>query len=153
RCTIGGMVANNACGSHSVAYGTAAENLISVTIMLASGEEITFDGSRVSDEGIDKQLHQLVDAHAELIDAEQGRCPRHVSGDELHYLVEQQGCDAAEALDGKERAVGVIIKRTVKLVEVPKGKALAVLAFETEYDAAGAAARLRLPGVATIEGV
>ena len=37
RCTIGGMVANNACGSHSVAYGTAAENLIDITMALPSG--------------------------------------------------------------------------------------------------------------------
>ena len=153
RCTIGGMVANNACGSHSVAYGTAAENLVSVTIMLASGEEITFDGSGVSDEGIDKQLHQLVDAHAELIDAELGRFPRQVSGYGLHYLLDKHGFDAAKAIAGTEGTVGVITKMTVKLVEVPKVKALAVLAFETVYDAASAAARLRLPGVATIEGM
>ena len=153
RCTIGGMVANNACGSHSVAYGTAAENLVSVTIMLASGKEIAFDGSGVSDEGIDKQLHQLVDAHAELIDAELGRFPRQVSGYGLHYLLDKHGFDAAKAIAGTEGTVGVITKMTVKLVEVPKVKALAVLAFETVYDAASAAARLRLPGVATIEGM
>ena len=153
RCTIGGMVANNACGSHSVAYGTAAENLVSVTIMLASGKEITFDGSGVSDEGIDKQLHQLVDAHAELIDAELGRFPRQVSGYGLHYLLDKHGFDAAKAIAGTEGTVGVITKMTVRLVEVPKVKALAVLAFETVYDAASAAARLRLPGVATIEGM
>ena len=153
RCTIGGMVANNACGSHSVAYGTAAENLVSVTIMLASGEEITFDGSGVSDEDIDKQLHQLVDAHAELIDAELGRFPRQVSGYGLHYLLDKHGFDAAKAISGTEGTVGVITKMTVRLVEVPKVKALAVLAFETVYDAASAAARLRLPGVATIEGM
>lgn len=153
RCTIGGMVANNACGSHSVAYGTAAENLVSVTIMLASGKEITFDGSGVSDEDIDKQLHQLVDAHAQLIDAELGRFPRQVSGYGLHYLLDKHGFDAAKAIAGTEGTVGVITKMTVKLVEVPKVKALAVLAFETVYDAASAAARLRLPGVATIEGM
>ena len=153
RCTIGGMVANNACGSHSVAYGTAAENLVSVTIMLASGKEIAFDGSGVSDEGIDKQLHQLVDAHAELIDAELGRFPRQVSGYGLHYLLDKHGFDAAKAIAGTEGTVGVITKMTVRLVEVPKVKALAVLAFETVYDAASAAARLRLPGVATIEGM
>ncbi|WP_279192892.1 FAD-binding and (Fe-S)-binding domain-containing protein, partial [Corynebacterium stationis] len=153
RCTIGGMVANNACGSHSVAYGTAAENLVSVTLMLANGEEVTFDGSGVSDAGIDKQLHQLVDANADLIDTELGRFPRQVSGYGLHYLLDKHGFDAAKAIAGSEGTVGVITKMTVKLVEVPQVKALAVLAFETVYDAASAAAELRLPGVATIEGM
>ena len=153
RCTIGGMVANNACGSHSVAYGTAAENLVAVTIMLANGEEVTFGSNGVSDEGIDKQMHQLVDANANLIDTELGRFPRQVSGYGLHYLLDKHGFDAAKAIAGTEGTVGVITKMTVKLVEVPKVKALAVLAFETVYDAASAAARLRLPGVATIEGM
>uniref|UniRef100_UPI00263BE820 FAD-binding oxidoreductase n=1 Tax=Corynebacterium stationis TaxID=1705 RepID=UPI00263BE820 len=143
RCTIGGMVANNACGSHSVAYGTAAENLVSVTLMLANGEEVTFDGSGVSDAGIDKQLHQLVDANADLIDTELGRFPRQVSGYGLHYLLDKHGFDAAKAIAGSEGTVGVITKMTVKLVEVPQVKALAVLAFETVYDAASAAAELR----------
>ena len=153
RCTIGGMVANNACGSHSVAYGTAAENLVSVTIMLANGEEVTFGSNGVSDEGIDKQMHQLVDANANLIDTELGRFPRQVSGYGLHYLLDKHDFDAAKAIAGTEGTVGVITKMTVKLVEVPKVKALAVLAFETVYDAASAAALLRLPGVATIEGM
>ncbi|MGO1458295.1 MAG: FAD-binding oxidoreductase, partial [Corynebacterium casei] len=113
RCTIGGMVANNACGSHSVAYGTAAENLVSVTIMLANGEEVTFGSNGVSDEGIDKQMHQLVDAHANLIDAELGRFPRQVSGYGLHYLLDKHGFDAAKAIAGTEGTVGVITKMTV----------------------------------------
>lgn len=36
---------------------------------------------------------------------------------------------------------------------MPKVKALAVLAFDTVFDAAAAAAKLRLPDVATIEGM
>lgn len=153
RCTIGGMVANNACGSHSVAFGTAAENLVSVTLMLADGQEVTFDRGGTSDESIDQKLHKLIDENSELIDAELGRFPRQVSGYGLHYLLDRHGFDTAKAIAGSEGTVGVITKLTVKLVEVPKVKALAVLGFETVYDAASAAAQLRLPGVATIEGM
>ena len=41
RCTVGGMVANNACGSHSVAWGTSASNLVAVTVMAAIIKVIT----------------------------------------------------------------------------------------------------------------
>ena len=41
RCTIGGMVANNACGSHSVAWGTSADNLVALRMLLADGREIS----------------------------------------------------------------------------------------------------------------
>lgn len=153
RCTVGGMVANNACGSHSVAFGTAAENLIDVTIMLADGREVTFSEGGCSDPELEAKLRALVAANAELIETELGRFPRQVSGYGLHYLLDRKGFDVAKALAGSEGTTGIITKLTVKLVPVPKVKALAVLAFETVFDAAAAAAKLRLPGVATIEGM
>ncbi|WP_165243428.1 FAD-binding and (Fe-S)-binding domain-containing protein [Corynebacterium lizhenjunii] len=153
RCTIGGMVANNACGSHSVAYGTAAENLVDVTIMLADGREVTFSRGGASDPQLDQALRDLVADNAELIESELGRFPRQVSGYGLHYLLQRHGFDTAKAVAGSEGTIGIITRLTVKLVPVPKVKALAVLAFDTVFDAAAAAARLRLPGVATIEGM
>lgn len=153
RCTVGGMVANNACGSHSVAFGTAAENLIDVTIMLADGREVTLSEGGCSDPELETKLRALVADNAELIETELGRFPRQVSGYGLHYLLDRKGFDVAKALAGSEGTTGIITKLTVKLVPVPKVKALAVLAFETVFDAAAAAAKLRLPGVATIEGM
>lgn len=149
RCTIGGMVANNACGSHSVAYGTAAENLVDVTLMLADGREVTVDVHGCDDPEIDAALHRLYTDNAELIDDELGRFPRQVSGYGLHYLAQ----DMAKAIAGTEGTIGVITRLTVNLVPVPRHTALAVLAFDTVFDAARAAASLRLPGVSTIEGM
>ncbi|ASB49572.1 FAD-binding and (Fe-S)-binding domain-containing protein [Alkalitalea saponilacus] len=42
RCTLGGMVANNSCGSHSMIYGSTRDHIIEVTGFLANGEEVTF---------------------------------------------------------------------------------------------------------------
>ena len=149
RCTIGGMVANNACGSHSVAYGTAAENLVNVTLMLEDGREVTVTADGCDDPAIDQQLRDLYDENSELIRTELGRFPRQVSGYGLHYLAD----DMAKAIAGSEGTLGLITRMTVKLVPVPRQKALSVLAFETVFDAAEAAAALRLPGVTTIEGM
>lgn len=149
RCTIGGMVANNACGSHSVAYGTAAQNLVDITLMLADGREVTVTAEGCDDPLIDAALRDLYSANKELITSELGRFPRQVSGYGLHYL----GTDMAKAIAGSEGTIGLIIRMTVKLMPVPAHKALCVLAFSTVFEAAGAAAALRLPGVATIEGM
>lgn len=151
RCTIGGMVANNACGSHSVAYGTAAENLLEVTLMLGDGREVTFGPDGCDDLEIDAALRELADTHAELIGKELGRFPRQVSGYGLHYLLHD--FDTAKAVAGSEGTLGVITRLKVKLVPTPTVTALAVLSFDTVFDAARAAANLRLPGVSTIEGM
>jgi FAD/FMN-containing dehydrogenase/Fe-S oxidoreductase len=43
RATLGGMIANNACGAHSVAWGTTADNLVSLDLVLADGTHLTVD--------------------------------------------------------------------------------------------------------------
>ncbi|WKS55611.1 FAD-binding and (Fe-S)-binding domain-containing protein [Corynebacterium accolens] len=153
RCTIGGMVANNACGSHSVAYGTAADSVVDVTLMLSDGREVTFSEGGCDDPDIDQRLHELVDQNADLIDNELGRFPRQVSGYGLHYLLASNGFNTAKMVAGTEGTIGIITRLTVKLVSVPKHKALAVLAFDSVFEAAAAAAELRKPGVFTIEGM
>ena len=138
-------------GSHSVAYGTAAENLVSVTVMLGNGKRSPSIPESAT-KNIDNNCISL-SMPTRAYRLELGRFPRQVSGYGLHYLLDKHGFDAAKAIAGTEGTIGVITKMTVKLVEVPKVKALAVLAFGTVYEAASAAAKLRLPGVATIEGM
>ncbi len=42
RCTIGGMVGNNSCGSHSLVYGSTRDHLLEVHGFLADGNEVVF---------------------------------------------------------------------------------------------------------------
>ncbi|MFO7656064.1 MAG: FAD-linked oxidase C-terminal domain-containing protein [Bacteroidales bacterium] len=42
RCMIGGMVGNNACGAHSLIYGSTRDHLLSVKAVLSDGSEVEF---------------------------------------------------------------------------------------------------------------
>ncbi|MCE5347465.1 MAG: FAD-binding protein [Bacteroidales bacterium] len=42
RCNLGGMVGNNACGSHSVVYGSTRDHLIELKTILSDGSEAIF---------------------------------------------------------------------------------------------------------------
>jgi FAD/FMN-containing dehydrogenase/Fe-S oxidoreductase len=42
RCTIGGMAANNSCGSKSIRYGLMADNVRAIDAILADGTRFTF---------------------------------------------------------------------------------------------------------------
>jgi len=42
RCMIGGMVGNNACGAHSLIYGSTRDHLLSVKTILSDGSEVEF---------------------------------------------------------------------------------------------------------------
>ncbi|WP_040156673.1 FAD-binding and (Fe-S)-binding domain-containing protein [Mobilicoccus massiliensis] len=153
RCTIGGMVGNNACGSHSVAWGTSAQNLHAVRMVLADGSEFEAHRGGCSDPRIEADLRALVTENEDLIRRELGRFPRQVSGYGLHYLLPEHGFDVAKALAGSEGTCGVFTELTVALVEPPAATVLVVLGYDDVFAAATDAARLRLPGVTTIEGM
>ena len=42
RCNIGGMVGNNACGSHSIIYGSTREHTLEIRTVLSDGSVATF---------------------------------------------------------------------------------------------------------------
>ncbi|MCU0461934.1 MAG: FAD-binding protein [Bacteroidales bacterium] len=42
RCNIGGMVGNNACGSHSIIYGSTRDHVIELKTILSDGTEAVF---------------------------------------------------------------------------------------------------------------
>lgn len=42
RCMIGGMVGNNACGAHSLIFGSTRDHLLEVTGFLSDGSEVQF---------------------------------------------------------------------------------------------------------------
>ena len=37
RCTVGGMIGNNACGSRALGYGRTVDNVEALTVLLADG--------------------------------------------------------------------------------------------------------------------
>ncbi len=42
RCMIGGMVANNACGAHSLVYGSTRDHTLEIEALLTDGSEVVF---------------------------------------------------------------------------------------------------------------
>jgi FAD/FMN-containing dehydrogenase/Fe-S oxidoreductase len=153
RCTIGGMVANNACGPHSVVWGTAAENVVSLKLMLGDGREIEIGSDHCGDPDIEAQLKQLRERHLVVLRTELGRFGRQVSGYGLHHLLPENGFNVARAMAGTEGTCGIITELTVRLVKPPKATALAVLGLADIFQAALVAPLLVKPGVFTVEGM
>ncbi|MEG2578585.1 MAG: FAD-linked oxidase C-terminal domain-containing protein, partial [Glutamicibacter sp.] len=120
---------------------------------LGDGTVVAINSDGTSSEELDGKLKALRDANLKELRTELGRFARQVSGYGMHYLLPENGFNVAKALAGSEGTCGVITELVVRLVEKPKHTALAVLAFETVFDAAAAASSLRRPGLATAEGM
>ncbi|MXQ64882.1 FAD-binding protein [Actinomadura rayongensis] len=153
RCTLGGMIGNNACGSHSVAWGVTAANVESVRLMLADGRELHARRGTSGDPRVDAELTRLRDAHLGPLRTELGRFSRQVAGYGLHHLLPENGFDVAKALVGAEGTLGFVTEATVRLVAAPKARALAVLGFPDVFAAAAFAPAAVRAGALTVEGM
>ncbi|MFC8226813.1 FAD-binding and (Fe-S)-binding domain-containing protein [Streptomyces sp. NPDC057287] len=151
RCTLGGMIGNNSCGSHSVAWGTTADNVRSLRVVRYGGGEALHIGRGLPD--APPGLHEFAASHLALLRTGFPALPRRISGYALDALLPEHGPDPARALCGSEGTLAVVTEATVSLVEVPRARALAVLGYADEAAAAEAAPGLLPYGPLTVEGM
>ncbi|WP_308117899.1 FAD-binding and (Fe-S)-binding domain-containing protein [Streptomyces buecherae] len=158
RCTIGGMIGNNSCGAHSVAWGTTADNVREVTALLYGGERVRLLGEGGG--GLDALPARLRDGLRSLVEGDLAllrtgfpELPRRISGYALDALLPERGVDLARAFTGSEGTLGVVSEATVRLVRAPGARVLAILGYADENAAADAASTLLPHGPLTVEGM
>ncbi|MBB5895367.1 FAD/FMN-containing dehydrogenase/Fe-S oxidoreductase [Kutzneria kofuensis] len=153
RCTIGGMIGNNACGAHSVAWGKTVDNVESLDVLLPDGSR--FEAGPVADDvlPLHGRLRALRDEVMAAVRTGFPRIPRRVSGYNLDQLLPENGFHVGRALVGSEGTCVTVLGATVKLVEIPRFRALVVLGFEDTYAAADQVVALLSLDVLAIEGV
>ncbi|MTE19545.1 FAD-binding protein [Streptomyces sp. TRM43335] len=154
RCTLGGMIGNNSCGSHSVAWGTTADNVLALDVLTHGGERARL---APGGDGVPERLRAGARA---LVREELARLrtgfpdlPRRISGYALDALLPENGEDWARAFTGSEGTLGVVTSATVRLVERPGARVLAVLGYPDESAAAEAAVTLLPHHPLTVEGM
>ncbi|GAA1431435.1 FAD-binding and (Fe-S)-binding domain-containing protein [Microlunatus lacustris] len=140
RCTIGGMIGNNACGPRALGYGRTADNVVALDVLTGSGERIRLDGTESVDAFASlTALKKLVGANLGTIRTEFGRFGRQVSGYSLEHLLPERRFDVARFFAGTEGTLGVILGATVRLVEDAPYKLMIALGYASMADAGDAA--------------
>jgi len=166
RCTLGGMIGNNACGAHSVLAqfaGTGArtsDQVEELEVLLYDGTRLRLGPGRVDGvvdpvgraPAIATALRALAATYAEEIRARFPPIPRRVSGYNLDELLPERGEQFARALVGTEGTCAVVLAATVRLMPQPAATALLVLGFPEAEAAAEATPRLLEHRPVALEG-
>ncbi|MGW2764982.1 FAD-binding and (Fe-S)-binding domain-containing protein [Streptomyces sp. NPDC001275] len=150
RCTLGGMIGNNSCGSHSVAWGTTADSVRELSVLTARGRRLRLGREWA---GATDGLRELVESELARLRTGFPRLPRRISGYALDALLPENGADVARSFCGSEGTLGVLTEAVVRLVETPPARVLAVLGYADEGAAADAAAGLPAHRPLTVEGM
>jgi FAD/FMN-containing dehydrogenase/Fe-S oxidoreductase len=151
RCTIGGMIGNNACGSRALGYGRTSDNVAALDVVTGSGARLQLTSGAADD--LPGPLQALVEAHLSTIRTELGRFGRQVSGYALEHLLPERGGDLARALVGSEGTLALTLGATVRLVPEPAVRALVVLGYPSMPDAADATPGLLAYSPTAVEGL
>ncbi|HEY2643450.1 MAG TPA: FAD-linked oxidase C-terminal domain-containing protein [Galbitalea sp.] len=149
RATIGGMIGNNACGSHSLLFGKTSDNVVELDFLDGLGRRFTA-GQNLD---VVPGLARFAADNLAVMRTSLGRFGRQVSGYSLEHLLPERGRNLAKALVGTEGSLGLVLEATVNLVDIPRDPILIVLGFDSMYAAADAVPAVLRAGPAAIEGL
>ena len=150
RCTIAGMIGNNACGPHAVAYGRTVDNTRALDVVDGTGRRILAGRGDLS---AIPGLADLVTTNLATIRTEFGRFGRQVSGYSLEHLLPENGRDLAKFLVGTEGTLVTVLEATVDLVPIPGSPTIVALGYPDMPSAADAVPAMLAHKPLAVEGL
>jgi len=137
RCTVGGMIGNNACGSRALGYGRTVDNVEAMTVLFGNGEQAAY-AAGTAEGATAGALRRLGQDNLAHLRTEFGRFGRQVSGYSLEHLLPENGGRVERFLVGSEGTLATVLEATVRLVQDEPGRLLLVLGYPTMAEAADA---------------
>jgi FAD/FMN-containing dehydrogenase/Fe-S oxidoreductase len=139
RATIGGMMANNSCGARSVLYGKTIDHVLEQTVVLSDGSvahfrEIPRNGVPTGaslEAACYRTVLDLARVHAYEISRRFPKVVRRVMGYNLDEFTDgERPVNLAKIMVGSEGTLGVVLEAKLRLVPLPKAKAVMVIGFD-----------------------
>ncbi len=141
RATVGGSLANNATGAHSLRYGYCSDNLLGLKVILADGRLITTDDSDWKD--LERKAWTMLNSGRKTIHQYWPTVKRNRAGYNLKGMIQRAGGDLLKLFAGSEGTLGVFTEMTFQLVRIPAVKVVLSANFD-EFLLSGRATNLIL---------
>jgi FAD/FMN-containing dehydrogenase/Fe-S oxidoreductase len=139
RATIGGMMANNSSGARSVLYGKTINHVLEQVVLLSDGTIAHFRELPRSEIPVGESLEarcyetvlRLAAQHADEIVKRYPKVLRRVGGYNLDEFTDSsKPVNLAKIMVGSEGTLGVVLEAKLRLIPLPKAKAVMVVEFE-----------------------
>jgi FAD/FMN-containing dehydrogenase/Fe-S oxidoreductase len=142
-CKLGGMVANNSSGPHTLRYGSVKDNVQSLRLCLTSSSWIEARSYALDDPALEplltavpalRHVMMLTKSHAGLIAAKQPTVSKNSCGYNLFALADgltRGYFDLPKLFVGSEGTLGVVSEARLTLVDKPKATMTGLIHFQS----------------------
>ncbi|WP_459645615.1 FAD-binding and (Fe-S)-binding domain-containing protein [Kineococcus sp. NUM-3379] len=154
RCTLGGMIGNDACGPHALASGRTSHNVVGLEVLDGHGRRFGTDAPPAE---LVTALERVAAQHLATIRTRFGTFGRQVSGYALEHLLPEnggpRGTNLARLLTGSEGTLATMLQATVRLVPEAPATTFVVLGYASMADAADHVPALLEHSPQAVEGI
>jgi FAD/FMN-containing dehydrogenase/Fe-S oxidoreductase len=163
RATIGGMIANNASGTHSIIHGKTLDHVLKLRVLLSDGSATNVEplgpaelAARTGQQNLEGEgyrlIRRLVGEHAAEIQRRYPKILRRVGGYDLEAFTRASDAfSLAPLFVGSEGTLGLTLEATLRLIDLPRVKALLVVQFDDLLAALAATPEILKHGPAAVE--
>jgi glycolate oxidase len=128
-CTIGGMIANNSSGPHSLFYGSTINYLEAVNVVYADGSFGYLSEMKSYEERTAKLL-KLLSPYVNLIQSGYPQVKKNSCGYRLDAVLNDKGFYPHKVFAGSEGTLGLVTSAKFKILDIPLYRHLLVLGFQ-----------------------
>ena len=142
RATIGGMIANNSSGAHALVYGTTADHVTGLDVVLAGGKFAKLSADRNSLPQQRDLVEDLVHLNSLLIEEKfPATLAKRWPGYALDRCLREPG-NLINLICGSEGTLAAVVGAELKIVPLPKERGLGLLFFKSIAEAMQATVEL-----------
>ncbi|MFD4430847.1 FAD-binding and (Fe-S)-binding domain-containing protein [Nocardia sp. NPDC058497] len=149
RCTLGGMIGNNACGPHALAWGRTSDTVRSLRVIDGTATQRVLGTNLAEVPG----LSGFTNTNLAVLRTELGRFDRQASGYGLEHLLPECGSSIAKAFVGTEGTCGLLLEAEIELTPMPAATVLTVLGYPDIATAADDVAAVTRCAPLAVEGI
>ena len=148
RATIGGMMANNSAGARSVLYGKTIDHVLEQTVLLSDGSIAQFrevprheiPSGGTLEATLYRTVTRLACEHSAEIERRYPKVLRRVGGYNLDEFTDPaRPVNLSKVMVGSEGTLGIVLEAKLRLVPLPKAKAVMVVGFTDLLESLAAA--------------
>lgn len=154
-CALGGMIATNASGAHTVKYGSTIDYVLSLDVILSNGDLIrarpltigSDEWNRIVNSGsVEGRLYgtlmSILQPNKELIASKFPKVRKNSCGYRLDRVLQDNLLDMSKVFVASEGTLGIVVAAKFRIMDIPKHKALMLLGFDSTLQASESVQRI-----------